>query len=175
MQQSIFIGLDLGSTRCQQTAVNSDGSLSFSRSLPTSEQHLRSAFGRLDGDVRVHLESGELAAWAHSIIKPLVSEVVVSHPRTLAWIAKDTNKTDAARARKLAELLRLNLVHPVYCEQSETRRTFKQLVTHYEQLSRHPSPPEIKAQSALKNHRSDPHRCAPVFGGRASRFARPVQ
>lgn len=150
MQQSIFIGLDLGSTRCQQTAVNPDGSLSFSRSIPTSEQHLRSAFGRLSGDVRVHLEAGELAAWAHSIIKPLVSEVVVSHPRTLAWIAKDTNKTDAVDARKLAELLRLHLVHPVYCEQSETRRTFKQLVVHYEQLSRDQARLKSKIKARLR-------------------------
>jgi transposase len=63
---------------------------------------LRSAFTKLDGDVRVHLESGELAARAHSVIKPLVSEVVLSHPRILASIAKDTNKTDAIDARKLA-------------------------------------------------------------------------
>lgn len=150
MQQSIFIGLDLGSTRCQQTAINSDGSVSFSRSIPTSEQHLRSAFARLEGDVRVHLESGELAAWAHSVIKPLVSEVVVSHPRTLAWIAKDTNKTDAVDARKLAELLRLNLVHPVYCEQSETRRTFKQLVVHYEQLVRDQARLKSKIKARLR-------------------------
>lgn len=150
MQQSIFIGLDLGSTRCQQTAVNADGSLSFSRSIPTSEQHLRSAFAKLSGDVRVHLESGELAAWAHSIIKPLVSQIVVSHPRTLAWIAKDANKTDAIDARKLAELLRLNQVHPVYYEQSEMRRTFKQLVTHYEQLSRDQARLKSKIKARLR-------------------------
>lgn len=150
MRQSIFIGLDLGSTRCQQTAVNADGSLQFSRSVPTSEHHLRSAFARLDGDVRVHLESGELAAWAHSIIKPLVSEIVVSHPRTLAWIAKDANKTDAVDARKLAELLRLNLVHPVYYEQSETRRTFKQLVAHHEQLARDQARLKSKIKARLR-------------------------
>ncbi|MDQ3749540.1 MAG: transposase [Acidobacteriota bacterium] len=150
MQQSIFIGLDLGSTHCQQTAVNADGSLWFSRSIPTSEQHLRSAFAKLSGEVRVHLESGELAHWAHSIIKPLVSEVIVSHPRTLAWIAKDTNKTDSIDARKLAELLRLNLVHPVYCEQSESRRAFKQLVVHYEQLSRDQARLKSKIKARLR-------------------------
>lgn len=150
MQQSIFIGLDLGSTRCQQTAVNSDGSLLFSRSIPTSEQHLRSAFAQMGGEVRVHLESGELAAWAHSIIKPMVNQIVVSHPRTLAWIAKDANKTDAVDARKLAELLRLNLVHPVYYEQSEARRTFKQLVVHYEQLSRDQARLKSKFKARLR-------------------------
>lgn len=150
MSQSIFIGLDLGSTRCQQTAVNADGSLSFSRSILTSEQNLRSAFAKLSGEARVHLEAGELASWAHSIIKPLVSEVIVSHPRTLAWVAKDTNKTDSIDARKLADLLRLNLVHPVYCEQSQSRRTFKQLVVHYEQLSRDQARLKSKIKARLR-------------------------
>lgn len=150
MQQSIFIGLDLGSTRCLQTAINSDGSLRFSRSILTGEQHLRSAFARLDGKLHVHLEAGELAAWAHSIIKPLVSEIVVSHSRNLAWIAKDANKTDSIDARKLAELLRLNLVHPVYYEQSDVRRTFKQLVVHYEQLSRDQARLKSKIKARLR-------------------------
>ena len=150
MQQSIFIGLDLGSTRCQQTAVHADGSVSFSRSLPTCELQLRSAFSALWGNVRVHLEARALAAWAHSIIKPLVSEVVISHPRTLAWIAKDSNKTDAVDARKLADLLRLNLGHPVYYEQSDARRTFKQLVVHHEQLARDQARLKSKIKARLR-------------------------
>lgn len=150
MTESIFVGLDLGSSRCFQSAINQDGSLRFSRSIPTSEQHLRSAFARLTGDVRVHLEASELSAWAHSIIKPLVAQVVVSHPRTLAWIAKDSNKTDAIDARKLAELLRMNLVHPVYSEQNDERRTFKHLVTHYEQTSRQQARQKSKIKARLR-------------------------
>jgi hypothetical protein len=82
MQQSIYVGLDLGSSRCHQTVINADGSLQMSRSIPTSEQHLRSAFSTLGDNVRVHLESGELADWVHSVIKPFVAEVVISHSRT---------------------------------------------------------------------------------------------
>ena len=70
---TIFVGLDLGSSRCQQTVLNSDGSLRFSRSVPTGEQQLRSAFAALGADVRVHLEAGELADWTRSILTPLVS------------------------------------------------------------------------------------------------------
>ena len=150
MPDSIFVGLDLGSSHCFQSVINHDGSLRFSRSIPTSEQHLRSAFARLTGDVRVHLEASELSAWAHSIIKPLVAEVVVSHPRTLSWIAKDSNKTDAIDARKLAELLRVNLVHPIYSEQNNQRRIFKHLVTHYEQTSREQARQKSKIKARLR-------------------------
>ncbi len=84
MQQLIYVGLDLGSSRCHQSVINADGSLQMSRSIPTSERHLRSAFSTLGDNVRVHLESGELADWVYSVIKPLVAEVVISHSRNVS-------------------------------------------------------------------------------------------
>ena len=109
MQQSIFVGLDLGSSRCHQTIINADGLVIRSRSVPTSEQHLRNAFADLQGDVHVHAEASELAAWSPSIISPLVSRFVIAHPPSLAWIAKDSQKDDAVDARKLAELLQTKI------------------------------------------------------------------
>lgn len=164
MQETIYVGLDLGSSRCQQTVINGDGSLAFSRVVPTSEQHLRSAFAGLGGEASVHMEAGELAGWVSSIIKPLVGRVVVSHPRSLAWIAKDSNKTDAVDARKLAELLRLGRIHEVYCESDDKRLTFKHLVTHYEQMSREQARMKSKIKARLRTLgviRKD----ARVFGG----------
>lgn len=150
MQQSIYVGLDLGSSRCHQTVINHDGKLLSSRVIPTSEQHLRRAFSTLGDNVRVHLELGELSTWASSVIKPFVSEVIVSHSRTLAWIGKDSNKDDSIDARKLAELLRLNRTHPVYCETAESRRRFKQLVAHHEDLSREQARLKSKIKARLR-------------------------
>ncbi len=58
MQQSFYVSLDLGSSQCYQSVINSDGALALARSIPTSEHHLRAAFAHLHGDVRVHLEAG---------------------------------------------------------------------------------------------------------------------
>jgi transposase len=96
---------------------------------------LRTAFTNLPGDVHVHLEASELSNWVASIIEPLVSEVIISHSRSLAWIGKDSLKDDKIDAGKLAELLRLGRVHQVFYQSDNSRRTFKYLVTHYEQLS----------------------------------------
>ncbi len=145
-----YVGLDLGSSICHQTVLNADGSLRRSRSILTSEQSLRSAFAHFEGDVKVHLEASELSAWAHSLLKPLVSEVIISHPRSLAWIGKDSNKDDKIDARKLAELLRLNRVHQVFCQTDDVRRTFKYLVTHYEQLSREQARCKAKIKARLR-------------------------
>ena len=72
MQQSIFVGLDLGSSHCHQTIINADGLVVRSRSVPTSEQHLRNAFADLQGDVHVHAEASELSNWVCVIINPMV-------------------------------------------------------------------------------------------------------
>lgn len=77
MQPTFYIGLDLSSSFCYLTVINADGALERSRLIPTSEQNLRNAFADLQGDLRVHLEAGELSNWVHSMIAPLVSEVVV--------------------------------------------------------------------------------------------------
>jgi transposase len=150
MQESIYVGLDLGSSRCYQSVIDADGTLCGSRPIPTSEQHLRSAFAKLNGALQVHLEAGELSTWVASIIEPLVQSVIVSHPRSLAWIGKDSLKDDKVDARKLAELLRLGRVHQVFRQTDDSRRTFKYLVVHYEQLSREQARFKSKIKARLR-------------------------
>ncbi len=150
MQETIYVGLDLGSSVCQQTVLSRDGVQRFSRVFATSEKSLRTAFDKLEGDVRVHIEAGELSAWVGSILKPMVSQVVVSHPRSLAWIGKDAVKDDKVDAGKLAELLRLGRVHEVYCEEDAKRRIFKHLVTHHEQSSREQARRKSKIKARLR-------------------------
>ena len=150
MQELFYVGLDLGSSHCYQSVIKADGALVSARSIPTSEQSLRSAFARLEGEVKVHLEASELSTWVASIIEPLVHSVIVSHPRSLAWIGKDSQKDDKIDARKLAELLRLKRVHQVFRQTDELRRTFKYLVTHYEQLSREQARYKAKIKARLR-------------------------
>ena len=150
MSEQIYVGLDMGSSRCQQAVIGGDGTLRFSRVVPTSEQHLRSAFTGLGGEASVHLEAGELSAWAAGIIRPLVKSVTVSHPRTLAWIARDPLKTDKRDAAKLAELLRLGRVHEVYLETDNKRQVFKHLVVHYETMSREQARQKSKIKARLR-------------------------
>ncbi len=50
MQETIYVGLDLGSSRCQQTGMNAEGLVRFSRVILTSKKHLRSAFDKLGGE-----------------------------------------------------------------------------------------------------------------------------
>ena len=106
--QRVYVGLDLGSSKFKQVAINHQGRTIQSREFATSEVNLVKAFSGMRGEIHVHLEAGELAAWASEIIRPLVTRVVCSHPQTNAWIARDRDKSDRVDAYKLASLLRMN-------------------------------------------------------------------
>jgi len=146
----VYVGLDLGSSSFQQAALNHEGVVIMNRSYSTSEANLRTAFADLKGELQVHLEAGELAPWAASIIAPLVKRVVCSHPRDNAWIAKDGDKCDRVDAYKLAELLRINRFKQVHYAPDQPRRDFKQLVQHYDELTAHQARWKTKLKARLR-------------------------
>ena len=74
-------------------------------------------------------EEGTSAAWLHDLLKPYVTNVVVCDPRKNALL-KDGPKSDRIDARKLAELLRSNLLSPVYHGEHGVR-TLKELGRSY--------------------------------------------
>src|ERR1700730_3014193 len=83
----------------------------------------------LRGSLHVTFEEGTCAAWLHDLLKPHVTQVLVCDPRRNALL-KVGNKSDRIDARKLAELLRSNLLRPVYHEQTGVR-TVKELARSY--------------------------------------------
>jgi transposase len=146
----VYVGLDLGSSNFQQVAVNEAGVSQLNRDFSTSEANLIKAFADQHGEIHVHLEAGELAPWAASIIRPLVSRVVCSHPQANAWIAKDADKCDRIDAYKLADLLRLNRFKEVHYAREQSRREFKTLVQHYDELTAQQARLKTKIKARLR-------------------------
>jgi len=87
----------------------------------------------LRGHLRVTLEEGTWAAWLYDLLRPHVTEVVVCDPRKNALL-KVGNKSDRIDARKLAELLYLNRLKPVYHGEHGVR-TLKELSRSYLAIS----------------------------------------
>src|SRR3989441_3464431 len=83
----------------------------------------------LRGDLHVTFEEGTWAAWLYDLLKPHVTKVVVCDPRKNASM-KEGNKSDKIDARRLAELLRLNHLSPVY-HGEHGLRSLKELVRSY--------------------------------------------
>ena len=147
---TFYVGLDLGSSNFHQVAVNGAGVSKVNREFVTSEANLIKAFSDLKGETVVHLEAGELAPWASSVIAPLVARVVCSHPQSNAWIAKDSDKSDRVDAYKLADLLRLNRFKEVHYAPQQSRREFKTLVQHYDELTAQQARLKTKLKARLR-------------------------
>ncbi len=147
----VYVGLDVGSRCCHVVAIDKDGKAILDKSFPTSEANLREVFEGLRGEVHVHLESCDLAVWVRRVIKPVVGDVVVSHPKTNRWIAVDPRKNDRLDARKLADLLRLGNVHAVYMTDDEDLLGFKQVVQMYDRLVRQVTRLKIQVKCRLRS------------------------
>lgn len=61
---TVYVGLDLGSSHFQQVALNHGGLIKVNRDFTTSAANLVKAFADQRGEIHVHLEAGELAPWA---------------------------------------------------------------------------------------------------------------
>ena len=146
----VYVGLDLGSSHFQQVVLNHSGLIKVNRNFTTSAANLVKAFADQRGEIHVHLEAGELAPWATSVIAPLVHRVVCSHPQANAWIAKDSDKCDQIDAYKLAELLRLNRFKEVHYAADKQRREFKTVVQHYDELTAQQARLKTKLKARLR-------------------------
>ena len=67
----------------------------------------------LSGDLQIAFEEGTWAGWLYDLLKPHARRLVVCNPRKIALL-KDGSKSDRIDAHKLADLLYMNKIKPVY-------------------------------------------------------------
>jgi hypothetical protein len=79
--------------------------------------------------LQVTFEEGSSAAWLYDLLKPHVTKLLVCDPRKNASM-REGNQSDKIDARRLAELLRLNHLNPVY-HGEHGLRSLKELVRSY--------------------------------------------
>ena len=144
------VGLDVGSSTCHLVALDPEGRMLRNVKFTTSEAKLISAVAGLPGEVHVHFEASELAGWVRSVLQGRVARIVVSHAKANAWSANDPLKCDRRDAFKLAELLRLGRVHEVYYPEDESRRLFKCLVQHYDDVTDQETRLKLKIKARLR-------------------------
>jgi transposase len=108
-----YVGMDVHKETISIAVLNSTGKLLMESIIETKASTILQFFAGLRGDLHVTFEEGTWAAWLYDLLKAHVSQIVVCNPRKNALL-KDGNKSDRIDARKLAELLRLNYLKPVY-------------------------------------------------------------
>ena len=113
MDSTKYIGLDVHKETISIAVLNSSGKLVMETILETKASMLVQFVQGLRGNLHVTFEEGTWAAWLYDLLKPQVTKIVVCDPRRNALL-KEGNKSDRIDARKLAELLYLNKLKPVY-------------------------------------------------------------
>jgi transposase len=134
MNDTKYIGLDVHQATISAAVLDSAGKLVMEAILETKAETILQFIHGLRGSLHVTLEEGTCAAWLHDVLKPHVARVLVCDPRKNALI-KAGNKSDRIDARKLADLLYLDKLHPVF--HGETgNRVLKELARSYLALTR---------------------------------------
>jgi transposase len=113
MDDTKYIGMDVHKETISIAVLNSSGKLVMQSVIETKAITIVENVRGLRGDLHVTLEEGTWAAWLYDLLRPHVNEVLVCDPRKNALL-KAGNKSDQIDARKLAELLYLNKLTPVY-------------------------------------------------------------
>ena len=114
MNQEKYIGMDVHQATISVAVMDDRGKLIMECILETKAITILEFIQGLHGSLSVTFEEGTSAAWLHDLLKPhYVAQLIVCDPRKNALL-KDGSKSDRIDARKLAELLRLNKLNPVY-------------------------------------------------------------
>jgi hypothetical protein len=108
-----YIGLDVHQATISVAVMDSKGKVVMESILETKATTILEFLAGLRGTLSVTFEEGTWAAWLYDLLKPHVANLVVCNPRKNALL-KHGNKSDKIDARKLANLLRLNDLEPVY-------------------------------------------------------------
>ena len=124
-----YIGLDVHQATISVAVRDSKGKLVMESILETKASTILEFFAGLRGTVSVTFEEGTWAAWLYDLLKLHVARVVVCNPRKNALL-KHGNKNDRIDARKLANLLRLEELEPVYHGQAGVR-TLREMARSY--------------------------------------------
>ena len=124
-----YIGMDVHQTTTSIVVLNAKGRRLTAALVRTQAQDLLAFIQGLRGTLHVTFEEGTYAARLYDLLAPHVARVVVCDPRHNALL-KAGSKSDPIDAGKLAELLRLNALRPVYHGQNSLEN-LKELARSY--------------------------------------------
>jgi transposase len=124
-----YIGLDVHKESISIAVRNAAGKIVMESLIETKASMILQFIDGLRGDLHVTFEEGTSAAWLYDLLKPHVTRVLVCDPRKNKSM-REGNQSDKIDARRLAELLRLNHLTPVY-HGEHGLRTLKELVRSY--------------------------------------------
>ena len=127
-----YVALDVDSANIVAGVHDCKGEQVMQAHIRTNSSDIRQFFKAVNGTVHVTFEEGTQAAWLYDVIRPLVAEVIVCNPRHNKLLQAG-NKADKIDVAKLAKLLLLGELQPVY-HGDQTMEGLKHLARAYQNL-----------------------------------------
>ncbi len=125
-----YIGMDVHKAMTVIVVLDAAGKVLAQATIQTEAATMLAFIRGLEGILYVTLEESTYSAWLYDLLSPHVAKVVVCDPRKNASYFKSGNKSDQIDAHKLADLLRCNMLHPVYHGQA-SGQALKELARSY--------------------------------------------
>jgi transposase len=108
------VGIDLSDRKSAYCVMDAERRVIRRDVVAMTRASLAEAFAKGPRQ-RMVIEAGTHSPWVSRTLEGLGHDVIVANPRKVAWISKDSVKTDRNDAEKLARLgaMDVNLLHPI--------------------------------------------------------------
>jgi transposase len=130
-----YTGIDLHKKTSFITSVDEKGKIVTKANLPNNAKLILRYFEELGGKTRIVIESTASWYWIYDLLTENGLDVVISNPTKTKAIASAKIKNDKLDSHMLAQLLRSDLIAPVYVSSLEIRK-LKELLRHRARLVR---------------------------------------
>jgi transposase len=121
MHSSYCSGLDVHKRTIGFSLKRADGTIVEEGTVAARREELRTWAARLPRPWKGALEATLFTGWIYDFLRPYAHTLVVAHPAMVRAIAASKKKNDRVDARKIADLLRCNLLPVCYMAPAEAR------------------------------------------------------
>ena len=116
-----YIGFDVHKKSISYCVKTGDGRIQEEGKLRATRQVLREWAGKRKEPWRGAMEATLFSGWIYDALKPYAAELQMGHPAMMKAIGASKKKNDKLDARKIADLVRCNLLPACYVAPVEMR------------------------------------------------------
>jgi transposase len=121
MNRNHYIGLDVHKKSISYCVKRGDGEIVEEGKLPATRQALRDWAEQRSEPWQGALEATLFSGWIYDTLQPYASQLQMGHPAMMKAIAASKKKNDQLDARKIADMVRCNLLPTCYVAPAEIR------------------------------------------------------
>ena len=121
MNRNHYIGLDVHKKSISYCVKRGDGEIVEEGKLPATRQALRQWAEQRSEPWQAALEATLFSGWIYDTLQPYASQLQMGHPAMMKAIAASKKKNDRLDARRIADLVRCDLLPACYVAPTQIR------------------------------------------------------